>query len=99
VYAWIWRKLPRGPYGKLIGSLVLLSAVVALLWFVIFPWAEPLLPFDDVQVGDPGSGYSDPDGPGGAVDPSGEPRPGPSGDGHELPYTPDSAVPAPTKTR
>ena len=25
--------------------------VGALLWYVVFPWAEPLLPFDDVQVG------------------------------------------------
>jgi hypothetical protein len=25
--------------------------VVAVLWFWVFPAAEPLLPFDDVQVG------------------------------------------------
>ena len=25
-------------------------AAMALLWFFVFPWAEPLLPFDDVQV-------------------------------------------------
>ena len=29
---------------------LLVAAVAALLWFVVFPWAEPLLPFDDVQV-------------------------------------------------
>lgn len=50
MYAWIWRKLPFGLAGKLIGSLLLTAATVALLWFVVFPWAEPLLPFDDVQV-------------------------------------------------
>ncbi|MBM0229867.1 MULTISPECIES: hypothetical protein [Micromonospora] len=50
MYAWIWRKLPFGTAGKLIGSLLLTAATVALLWFVVFPWAEPLLPFDDVQV-------------------------------------------------
>ena len=51
MYAWIWRKLPFGLYGKLTGSVVLITAVGALLWFVVFPWATPLLPFDDVQVG------------------------------------------------
>ncbi|MFF0654804.1 hypothetical protein [Micromonospora tulbaghiae] len=50
MYSWIWRKLPFGLPGKLFGSLVLATATVALLWFVVFPWAEPLLPFDDVQV-------------------------------------------------
>ena len=51
MYAWIWRKLPFGFWGKLTGSVGLAVATVALLWYVIFPWAQPLLPFDDVQVG------------------------------------------------
>jgi len=51
MYAWIWRKLPFGTWGKLFGSAGLAVATVALLWYVIFPWATPLLPFDDVQVG------------------------------------------------
>ena len=51
MYAWIWRKLPFGLWGKLSGSLVLIALVGSLLWYVIFPWATPLLPFDDVQVG------------------------------------------------
>ncbi len=51
MYAWIWRKLPFGLPGKLSGSIVLVAAVAALLWYVVFPWATPLLPFDDVQVG------------------------------------------------
>lgn len=50
MYAWIWRKLPFGLGGKLGGSLVLLGILGALLWYVIFPWAEPLLPFNDVTV-------------------------------------------------
>lgn len=50
MYPWIWRTLPGGRLAKLAGSLVLIAAVVALLWFVIFPWIEPLLPFDDVTV-------------------------------------------------
>jgi hypothetical protein len=50
VYAWIWHKLPGGLPGRLIGSLLLVVGVLALLWFVVFPWAEPLLPFGDVTV-------------------------------------------------
>ncbi|MBV1853294.1 hypothetical protein [Catellatospora tritici] len=76
MYAWIWRKLPFGLPGKLGGSVLLLGVVGALLWYVIFPWAEPLLPFDDVQVGDPESGYSQVEDPApgpSAVTPSGTP--------------------------
>ncbi len=53
MYGWIWRKLPFGLPGKIIGSALLIVAAVALLWYWIFPAAEPLLPFDDVQVGTP----------------------------------------------
>ncbi|GAA4595334.1 cytoskeletal protein RodZ [Actinoplanes octamycinicus] len=52
MYAWIWRKLPGALWSKLSISLVLVAAVGSLLWYVVFPWATPLLPFDDVQVGD-----------------------------------------------
>jgi hypothetical protein len=55
VYAWIWRRLPGGLPGKLLGSLLLLSAAVLLLFFVVFPAVEPLLPFDDVTVEEDGS--------------------------------------------
>ena len=50
MYTWIWRKLPGGLPGKIIGSTLLVAAVVALLLFVAFPWLEPRLPFDDVTV-------------------------------------------------
>jgi len=50
VYTWIWRKLPGGLPAKLIGSTVLVLAVVALLFLVVFPWIEPRLPFNDVTV-------------------------------------------------
>ncbi len=50
MYTWLWRTLPGGLPGKLLGSLVLLAAVVALLFFVVFPAVEPLLPFSDVTV-------------------------------------------------
>ncbi len=52
MYAWIWRTLPGGPLVKLLGCAVLFLLVVLLLFFVVFPAVEPLLPFDDVTVGD-----------------------------------------------
>jgi hypothetical protein len=56
VYGWIWKHLPGNAFFKAIFSLILLVGVVALLWFVIFPWAEPLLPFGDVTVDQAGGG-------------------------------------------
>jgi hypothetical protein len=50
VYSWIWRRLPGGLPGKLAGSLLLITAAVLLLFFVVFPAVEPLLPFGDVTV-------------------------------------------------
>lgn len=50
MYEWIWRKLPGGLPGKLVGSTVLILAVVAVLFLVVFPWAEPRLPWNDVTV-------------------------------------------------
>jgi uncharacterized membrane protein len=50
VYSWIWRKLPGGLPGRLIGSTILVLAVLALLFLVVFPYAEPRLPWNDVTV-------------------------------------------------
>lgn len=50
MYVWIWRHLPGGLPGKLLGTLVLLAGVLALLFLVVFPWAEPRLPFNQVTV-------------------------------------------------
>jgi hypothetical protein len=50
MYVWIWRRLPGGLPGKLAGSLVLLAAALALLFFIVFPWAERRLPFQDNTV-------------------------------------------------
>jgi hypothetical protein len=54
MYGWIWRKLPFGLPGKLVGSTLLIAALIATLWFWAFPAIEPLLPFDDVQVSQDG---------------------------------------------
>jgi len=53
MYVWIWRRLPGGVPGKLAGSLVLLVAALALLFFVVFPYAERRLPFQDITVDQP----------------------------------------------
>lgn len=50
MYVWIWRRLPGGLPGKLAGCLVLLLGVCALLFYVVFPFVEPRLPFGDVTV-------------------------------------------------
>jgi hypothetical protein len=50
MYGWIWRNLP-GPLGVRVGiAVALVVAALALLMFVIFPWAEPLLPFNNVTT-------------------------------------------------
>ena len=90
MYAWIWRKLPFGLWGKLIGSLGLLAATTALLWYVVFPWATPLLPFDDVQVGSAtqqGPAEQDPN-----VVPSTDDGP------DQIPYSTESNAPHPSDT-
>ena len=93
MYAWIWRKLPFGLWGKLTGSIVLSVAVMSLLWYVVFPWATPLLPFDDVQVG---TGTEQVDAPPGqnadTVIPGEENAP------DELPYSEESNDPHPSAT-
>ena len=55
MYTWIWRTLPGGLPGKLLGSLVLLAAAVLVLFVWVFPAVEPLLPWSDVTVVEPPS--------------------------------------------
>ncbi len=50
MYVWIWRRLPGGIPGKLVGCLALFAGVLALLFWIVFPWAEKRLPFNDVTV-------------------------------------------------
>ncbi|NMO56766.1 hypothetical protein HH310_37035 [Actinoplanes sp. TBRC 11911] len=90
MYAWIWRKLPFGVWGKLAGSLGLAVATIALLWYVVFPAATPLLPFDDVQVTDngqdTGTSRTDPD----------SVTPAESGAPDEIPYSTETNEPDPS---
>ncbi|MCR3720361.1 MULTISPECIES: hypothetical protein [Prauserella salsuginis group] len=50
MYGWIWRHLPGPVALRVVEAIVLVAAVVALLMLVVFPWVEPLLPFNDVSV-------------------------------------------------
>ena len=45
MYGWIWRHLPGNTWAKAV-----IVAVVYVLFQYVFPWAEPLLPFNDVTV-------------------------------------------------
>ncbi|GAB3674614.1 hypothetical protein [Saccharopolyspora tripterygii] len=51
MYAWIWHHLPGPLPARALLALALVAAVVALLLFVVFPWLEPLLPFNAVTTG------------------------------------------------
>ncbi|ACY95669.1 MULTISPECIES: hypothetical protein [Thermomonospora] len=50
MYGWIWRHLPgRGPVRALIAA-GLVAVAVLLLWYVVFPWAESKVRFDENTV-------------------------------------------------
>ena len=51
MYSWIWRHLPGGTASKAVARRSSsCSPSCALLLFVVFPWVEPHLPFNDVTV-------------------------------------------------
>ncbi|MBA0124084.1 hypothetical protein H0B56_00835 [Haloechinothrix sp. YIM 98757] len=50
MYAWLWRHLPGPRPVRALIALALIVGVIALLMLVVFPWAEPLLPFNNVSV-------------------------------------------------
>jgi hypothetical protein len=50
MYGWIWRHLPFGLPGKIVGSVLLVAVVLAVLWYWVFPAADSWLPSQDVQV-------------------------------------------------
>jgi len=95
MYAYIWRKLPFGLWGKLTGSIVLATAIGTLLWYVVFPWATPLLPFDDVQVGTTNGQQDGPAQPDPNAVTSDSPGLGPD----DIPYSTHSNEPEPSPSR
>jgi hypothetical protein len=50
LYGWIWRHLPGPVAVRLLLALLALAAVVVVLFTVVFPWAEQVLPFTRVTV-------------------------------------------------
>ena len=50
MYVWIWRHLPGNVWIRAFLSLLMIVGVAALLFFYVFPWIEPKLPFNDVTV-------------------------------------------------
>jgi hypothetical protein len=51
MYGWIWRHLPGPLAARLAVMILLLCGVIALLFFVVFPAVDPLLPFNNVTSG------------------------------------------------
>jgi hypothetical protein len=93
MYSWIWRHLPFGLAGRIVGSLVLVAAVGALLWYAVFPNIEQYMPFTDGQVTGTDGGV-----------PGADTITGPSGNASlppadVIPYSTASNNPAPTATR
>jgi len=50
VYGWIWRHLPGPLPVRIAEAVAAVLLVVALLMFVVFPWVEAMLPFNQVTT-------------------------------------------------
>ena len=50
MYVWIWRHLPGHWSLRALQVAILVAGVSALLLFVVFPWAEPRLPFNPSPI-------------------------------------------------
>jgi hypothetical protein len=50
MYPWIWHHLPGPLPVRLTAAAVLVAAVVAVLFTLVFPWAQHTLPFLHVTV-------------------------------------------------
>jgi len=50
VYGWFWRHLPGPLPVRVLLAVLVLAAVVLLLFTVVFPQVEALLPYSDVTV-------------------------------------------------
>jgi hypothetical protein len=91
MYSWIWRHLPFGLAGRIIGSLLVVAGLAALLWYQVFPNVEQYMPFTDGQVtSDGGDSVQQPPNP--SADPSVPPA-------DVIPYSTVSNNPEPTPTR
>ena len=50
MYAYLWRHLPGPLPIRLVAVLMLLTLAVVLLFAYVFPWLEPLMPFNGNTV-------------------------------------------------
>ncbi len=50
MYVWFWRRLPGPLPVRVLLALLAFLAVVVVLFTLVFPRLEPLLPFSDVTV-------------------------------------------------
>jgi len=50
VYGWLWRHVPGPVAVRALVALLVLAGIVLLLFMVVFPAAEPYLPFNHVTV-------------------------------------------------
>ena len=50
MYNWLWSHLPGNFFVRIIISMMAFAVVVVLLFLIIFPALEPILPIGDVTV-------------------------------------------------
>lgn len=50
MYLWLWRHLPGSRPVRVLTVIVLLAGLVGVLFTVVFPWAEPRLPWNEVEL-------------------------------------------------
>ena len=93
MYAWIWRHLPFGRPGRIVGSVLLVAATLAMLWYGVFPRIESYMPWNDGQITNTGGGGDNvgpTGGPGAPADPESPPPAG------VIPYDEHSNNPEPS---
>ena len=54
MYVWFWRALPGPLWLRALAAGLVAAVLVLLLMLVVFPWAEPRLPLQQVTVEGPG---------------------------------------------
>lgn len=50
MYFWIWQRLPGNTPVRALISAALVLLVVFVLFQFVFPWLEPILPFNDSTI-------------------------------------------------
>lgn len=51
MYGWLFSLLPGPRWAQVLQALVIVAAVLALLFFVVFPWVGSLHLFTDSTIG------------------------------------------------